>query len=530
MIRKFILLFFIGSTLLVYGQKPVLSSDFDFTIGEKYKRIKNFRSYYMAFGNRFLSLKKGRNDMTIQRFSLKENKEEVKKRQVIKDKGDFQSFIDLEGSALVLYTIKNKAYAQKLSLTGIIAEKPIQLVSDGESINNDFGFSSTYGYDAGGRINKFVFKKSFDGKKLLVLYRVKTAAGKPDKIGISVFDSDLQLLWKRKLRLPHASERMQNDDFGIDSEGHFYMTASIFDTGNSDKDKLASPYRTEVYKITENSEEIIKSKIYISGKAIADAVLGQDKKGNVTVSGFYSNANDTSTASGIFTTTLNEEGQVTKVNAANFPTTTVQQYQVERVTRIEEGTQSEDDKQDFENLRVNDVVFTADGSMVLLAEQRYVTTHTTSSSSGSMTTYKYYYRDVVSAKLAPEGTVIWFHKLPKYQMGVRGKGSMSYRSFKRNDKHYLFYIDHFTNLKRSLSESPAKYYDGKKEFLYLTSYVIDDFTGEVTKEPILTSSDVRNSRLDQMKISQTTILPTGRMIVEAYDGKKNNLLVNIEAK
>ncbi len=525
--NKHILLFIIFISICSYAQKPVLSEEFNFKIGEKYKRIRSSNSYYVASGDRMVAIKKGRNDMTIQRFSLEDLKEDVKKRQVIEDKGDFQTVMNLNGKAVAFYTVKDKAYAQKISLTGIIAEKPVLVGSDKDNINNDVGFKSTYGFDAGGRINKFVFKKSFDGTKLLVLFRVKTANDKADKIGISVYDSSLKLLWSRKVKLPYTSKSLENEDFAIDNEGSFYMTVSVFNSQAEEKNKLENTYKTEVFKIKENPKEIVKSKIELAGKSIMDAVIGLDKQGKVRVSGFYVNNDNKLEATGLFSANLDETGLVNSVLKNDIPEEIAQQYALKREERINEGTQDEKDKKDFESLKVNDVVYNEDGSMVILGEQRYVESFTTSSSSGSRTTYKYFYRDVIASKLSPEGAVKWFHRLPKYQTGARGKRSMSYINFKNAGKHYLFHIDDFTNLKRSFDEYPTRYFDGKKEFLYLTSYTIDDASGEVTKDPILTGSDIRNSRLDNLEVYKVATLPNQDMIFETYDGKKNNLLLRV---
>ncbi len=520
----FIFLFCSGFT---FAQKPILSRDFTFNASEKYKRIKGINSYYVASRDRMVSIKKGRKDMTIQRFSLKDLKEDVKKRQIIEDKGDFQTVMDLGGRAVVFYTIKDKAFAQRISLTGIIAEKPVLVGSDKENISDDFGFKSTFGFDAGGRINKFIFKKSFDGNKLLVLFRIKTANDKADKIGINVYDSTLKLLWKRKVTLPYATERMENEDFAIDNEGTFYMTASIFGAGAEEKNKLESGYRTEVFEIKENPKEIKKSKIEISGKSIMDAVIGLDKYGKIRISGFYSNNDDKLEVSGIFSANLSGEGIVNSIVKSDIPQNILRQLTLKREERINEGTQKKDDKKDFENIKVNSITYSDDGGIVLFGEQRYVESFTTSSSSGSRTTYTYYYRDIIASKLSSEGKIIWFHKLPKYQIGTRGKRSMSYYTLVKNGKYYLLHIDDFLNLKRAFDEFPTRYFDGKKEFLYLISYTIDDITGKVVKEPVLTGSDVRNSRLDLLEVSKGVELPNKDMFFEIYDGKKNNLLLKI---
>ncbi|KZS41926.1 hypothetical protein AWE51_00335 [Aquimarina aggregata] len=524
---KFIFLLALFLTTSVFAQKPVLLEDFTFKVGEKYKRIKSSNTYNIASGNRMVSIKKGRKNMTIQRYNLDDLKEDIKKRQVIEDKGNFQSVMKLGENAVVFYTIKDRAYGQKISPTGIIAKKPILLVSDKENIDRDFGFKSTYGFDAGGRINKFAFKKSPDGRKLLVLFRVETSDRKADKIGITVFSDGLNLLWRRKVILPYASDKIQNEDFMIDNKGDFYMTASIFNESLEEKNKLESTYHTEVFKITEKQKEIVRSKIDIPGKSIIDGVVEADKGGVVRVAGLYANNDNKAETSGVFSARLTDDGTISTLIKSDIPDDKIQALIVNREARINEGTQKENDKKDLEDLRVNDVLFNSDGSVTVFSEQRFVEAFTTSSSSGSRTTYKYYYRDIFAFKATKEGQMSWMHKLPKYQLGTIGKRSMSYMNFVNAGKHYLFFIDDFTNLKRSFEETPTRYFDGKKEFIYLTSYIIDDATGEATKEAILTGSDIRNARLDVLELTKAPFLPNKDIILEAFDGKKNNLLLKI---
>ncbi len=524
---KYILVFALLTSSFAFAQKPVLLKDFTFKSGEKYKRIKSINTYNIAVGDRLVSIKKGRKNMTIQRFSLKDLKEDLKKRQVVEDKGDFQTVMQLNDKAVVFYTKGNRAYGQKVSPTGIVVEKPIQLINDKEGIARDFGFKSTYGYDAGGRINQFVFKASPDRKKLLVLFRIKTPDNKPDKVGVTVFSDGLNLLWRRKVTMPHPSEIMQGEDFAIDNYGNFYMTASYFSEVNDDKDKLTMAYKTEVYRINENSGPIVEQELKIPGYSITDGVIEFDPQGNAKVTGFYADNTDKSVVKGVFTANLADDGAIGAISKSNISDEILQKWIFEREARINEGTQKEDDKKDLENLRVNDVVFNPDGSTTIFGEQRYVESFTTSSSSGSRTTYKYYYRDIVAFKLSSDNKLLWVHKLPKNQLGTVSKRSMSYLNFKNDGKHYLFYIDDFTNLKRSFEEAPTRYFDGKKEFIYMTSYIIDDATGEVSKEAILTGSDIRNSRLDVIELTKAATLPNKDMIFEAFDGKKNNLLLKV---
>ncbi len=523
MMKKIILLVLLFSFQMnVFAQRPVLSEDFSFSFGEKYKNIKSRRKYYVAHGNQLLSVKKGKKSMTIQRYGLEDLKENLKFRQVVEDKGDFETVLKLGYRAVAFYSIKNRVYAQFISLTNKSISKPTQLINEKEGVERNFSFQGTYDFDAGGRIHKFAFKKSPDGNKLLILYRLKSEEENKERIVVQVFNDKLELDWKKKILLPIEEKKLLKEDFTIDNEGNFYMTASIFE--NEKKDKLKEKYTSSIYVFNKESQEL-KSNTIALNVAIEDAVI--IKKGAKTaVTGFFTSDSDKEIAAGIFTLDLGKEGSVTNLRHTLFPEETLAKLMAEREERINEGTQKKTSKRDFQNLRINKIYTNDDGSQVILAEQRYVTRHSTSSSSGGRIMFRNYYTDIYAFKILSNGQIAWMQKMPKYQMGMRGKGSMSYYSFKSKGEYYLLYVDDFTNLKKEFQETPTKYYDGKKEFLYLTAYIINDNTGEVEKQPVLTGRDVRNSRLEHLEISKMTKLHNN-FIMEAFDGKKNNLLIKL---
>lgn len=509
------------------AQKPILLEDFSHTVGQKYKRIKNLRTYHIGHGDAFLSIKKRRKDIQLQRFSLVDLKEDIQLRQTILDKGKFITAMRLGRMAIIFYTNKGKAYGQRLAISGKIAEKPKLLAHNSSKIADDFGFKSTYGFDAGGRINRFAFKKSLSNDQLLVIYRLQTGENKPDTIIFHVFDTKLEQIWSKKIPMPHTSNRMEYQDFAIDRAGNFYMTAFVFASPESKKNR--GNYTTEVYIANQSSEQIRKKTIDLGAKIVTDAVITQEQN-RVTLTGFYADMAAPKNVQGVFKASLlagkssDEEIEIFK---SALPAQKLQEIQEQRETRINAGTQDDDDIGDFEKIKINKVYHHSDQSCLLLAEQRYAETFTMSSSSGSRTTYKYYYRDILAIKIDENQKIAWMQKLPKYQIGTRGKRSMSYRHFIHQRKHYLFYVDHFANLKRSFGETPVQYYDGKKDFNYLTTYVIDHTTGVTQKEPILTASDIRNGRLDLLELSQSVSLPNKDQIFEVFDGRKNNLLFKI---
>jgi len=161
--------FLIFNCFIVFAQKPKVTTDFKLTVGPKYKRVSNTNEYHFAFGQQLLSLKKIKKAFTIQRHSIR-NLTKLPATTTINDKGSFAGALQFKDTVLVYYRQRNKLIAQKLRIS---SQQPISsktIINATNTIADDFGFSSRFGYDAGSRINAFAIKKSVDQSKFLILY------------------------------------------------------------------------------------------------------------------------------------------------------------------------------------------------------------------------------------------------------------------------------------------------------------------------------------------------------------------------
>lgn len=90
-----------------------------------------------------------------------------------------------------------------------------------------------------------------------------------------------------------------------------------------------------------------------------------------------------------------------------------------------------------------------DGSLVGMIEQFYIVEHTSynAQTGASTTTYRYYYNDLISYKITPEGEFAWMKKIPKTQVSTNDGGYLSSIASYVNDenKMVILFNDNLNN-------------------------------------------------------------------------------------
>ena len=120
-------------------------------------------------------------------------------------------------------------------------------------------------------------------------------------------------------------------------------------------------------------------------------------------------------------------------------------------------------KNDYEapNLKVRNVLIEADGGIFIACEEQFVVANYYTSSTGmSYYTYEYYYEDMLGVKINPAGKFEWLRKIPKRQVGTRGRGTMSFKLISDASGYYFLYLDNLKNMELSEEEVPKKHVDG----------------------------------------------------------------------
>ena len=157
---------------------------------------------------------------------------------------------------------------------------------------------------------------------------------------------------------------------------------------------------------------------------------------------------------------------------------------------------------------------------------------------GSYVTY--HNNDILVSKIDASGNLAWMKKIPKRQYGKPKmgevydtskvyQGGMSYSYFNTNGNHYIVFLDNVKNIDLELDQIPALHSDGHGG--YLTSYKINDNTGEMSKGSILDTRNVAED-LEVYQFSNNRIVKTdeNQFVLEVYKKSKEDVLIKVDIK
>jgi hypothetical protein len=313
--------------------------------------------------------------------------------------------------------------------------------------------------------DKYKYNYDAQRKKLLVSYRLTPEERNDkinyDKIGLYVFDENLNKLWGSEFTMPYTEAVMDNSDFSVDANGNAYMLAKVYDSDQRrEKDKSTGQpaYHYEVLKFTKDSKKIIRATISLGDYFINETSLIENSSNEMVITCTYSKKPFGVGTDGIFLAVLDQSGKVIKYKNGyyEFPLAELEKFESARSKRKMEK------KDDYEapHLTVRNLVLEADGSVFLACEEYFVDVNTYYSNGRSYTTYTYYYGDIIGAKVNPAGSMEWLRKIPKQQKGSRGRGTMSFKLISDASGYYFLYLDNIKNMELAEDEVPKYHLDG----------------------------------------------------------------------
>ncbi|MBU2938222.1 hypothetical protein KO494_01595 [Lacinutrix sp. C3R15] len=543
-----------------------ISPDYNFNVSEPYQVYDAAKKYYFSKNSEILAVKPWKKYLVIQKFGVDGlDLLSEKKYEDLPDNYVVEGMIELQDKYYFFYsswsgkkTKQERLYYREIDFnTGEFIGESIKLINvSGKLAGSPMAtYTSGGGFTVGGFgmsfggfgvVDKFDFLTSKDESKLLVQYRKKPEVKRDTKsydiIGVNVFDVSLNALWSKDYKMPYTERRMDLLDFAVDANGHGYILTKVFhDDSNKDKKKRKDKdanYHMELFRLLDGSEGIEKSKIVLNDKFINGISLFESPDGDMICAGFYTNGlnNNLGNSDGIFTFKITKEGKLVEKTAHEIPVEVLNQY-VSKRTQKKNAKKDKDDKAEFANLRLRDLVINTDGSLILIGEQTYVVAHYRNN---GQVYYTFHNNDMLLTKVDASGNLAWMKKLPKRQSGAPKmgqvydtsktyQGGMSYSYFYTNGNHYMVYLDNVKNIDLKLDEVPAKHSDGHGG--YLTAYKINDATGTVTKDNILDTRNVTD-KLEVYQFSNNRVVKTAenQFVIEFYKKKKEDVLIKVEIK
>jgi hypothetical protein len=340
--------------------------------------------------------------------------------------------------------------------------------------------------------DKYQFNYSADEKKLLVSYRLapeeRNDKRNYDKIGLHVFDENMNKLWGTEFTMPYTEAIMDNSDFSVDAQGNAYMLAKVYDSEKRkerDKETGKAGYHYEVLKFTKGNKKIINTAISIDDYFIREASLIENSLNEMVISCTYSKKSKGSGTDGIFLAIMDQSGKIIKYKKGyyEFPLAELEKFESARKKRKMEK------KDDYEapNLKVRNLIVESDGSVFIACEEYYVVQSSYTDSRGHTTIrYTYYYEDILGAKINADGNFEWMKKIPKKQKGTRGRGTMGFKLVSDAGGYYFLYLDNIKNLDIKEDEVPSYHVDGWGGQVVVSKI---DNSGATTKEIVFDTRD-----------------------------------------
>lgn len=520
-----ILIFMLISATLCAQVK--LSKDFKITNSKPYKVVDaRTKEYFSDMKGFTYSVKTDRERVFLQKFSVDGMKETARKEYAdFSEKNNSVGIVELQGKFYYIYESHDDSDIKTVGSREIITEdcslgKEVVLfsskgpVANGPSVEK-IGF---FGLRSGPPFTVFT---SFDESKFMIQYRRKPVNKKDaqnhDLIGFYVFDNNFDKVWGREVRLPYNEEDINNLAYIVASDGTVYMMVYH----NSKKN-------IQLLKIPAEGE-IAVHEIQHGGFLFNKLLMNENPDGNINCMGYYGNGIEFNywegkisfNANGINIFEISKTGDVLASNEIEFPIDLINLYATDKQQK-KNNKREDKGKAGIKDLKLREFTVNPDGSMFILGEQFYVIQET----NGKVIRYHFYYRDLVAAKINPDGKVAWMKKLPKRQEGYKGRGGLGISYIKSRDAHYILYLDNVKNASLKTNKIPEKHIDGKGG--YLTAYKIDDATGDAEKLTLYNSAKVNGVKTYQFMTSRILQANEKTLMVEVYKKDKEDIMIKME--
>jgi hypothetical protein len=306
--------------------------------------------------------------------------------------------------------------------------------------------------------------ESDDSTKFLCTYALapkeKNDKKNNDVIGLQIFDENMAKVWGEEVEMPYTEAKMDNLGYTLTNDGRVCLLAKVYE-GDSQKDgaknKEKPNYHFEVIVYEKGGKAPKKIEIKLDNYFNKEAYIYVGNDSKITLAGFYGKKQG-SGVDGSYLLSLDiDKSTITKINGGYYelPTKFLESFMSDRQKKKAEEKMDEDEGYDLElnNLDINAIYVTPDGSTKIVAEIFYVIVHRTSNGG---TTYTYVYKDVVVMNIKG-GKLDWVQKIPKYQSSATGGRGCSISSMIIGNDLHVFWKDKPENSMRAASEKPARF-------------------------------------------------------------------------
>lgn len=523
-----------------FSQDEISSSkEFTYEVSAPYPSVNvGFKKYYGVDG-KVTAIKMDSKSFNVQQFDGKTlNQTQIQVYNDIEEKANYEGelisgtniyyFFSLwdkatETEQLFMYTINTNTGKRE-------SNKIIINTAKGKVANNNNG-------------PRYLFKKSFDESKILIQYRLKPANKNDDKstdvIGCIVLNqSDLSKIWNKEVTMPYTEAQMNNIAYAITGDGSIFILTEVFKSGNRQRysNSDVPNFEIELIEISENGNNVKSSNMSTEGKFVNQIGFFEGKDKTLLLAGYYCKTKS-SKVDGVFLIKLNSDGDQENMDAYEIPSEIMKQYTSERQQNKIDKQEENGNDVSMKDFYLSDVRVDTDGSIVLTGEKYFSTVRY--SSQTNLSTYTYYYQEMLLAKINPNGELSYMKKLPKNQIGITQNSSntgssrftsssfddLSFKLISTEKYYYTVFLDNEKNNILEMDKFPAKQLSGYPGIF--SAYQINKVSGEVKKLAIFHTKNAKGIKIDSFSIQNVTEIGANAFALECFKMKKEDVMIKV---
>jgi hypothetical protein len=393
--------------------------------------------------------------------------------------------------------------AVELSTGTLNVASPVKLFETSRGvINGGYGYSVSTSND-----------KSKIFCKYNLIHKERKDILNKEEFGFYMFDDKMNKIWGGEYEMPYTEAKMGTMDYQVSNDGKLYFLIRVYGEKGTDAE---NHFEILVYEKGKREPKIIQ--FAIDEYTPRTTYLYEDKMNNIVVAGFYSKKKNPS-IDGAFMVKLDAaNGKFTKIGGGYYeiPSDLIKTFMTERqkekIEKKEKKSEGNDRKDlGINDLRIENVLFTENGSTVIVSEIYYVVTNTYYNGKTTTTTYDTYANDVFVFCIDNVGKLSWIKKIPKrqHENGAAGSGISISSAVKGNEVH-VFYLDNLENFTLSENEAPKTHQSRRGGFI--AGIAIDE------------KGNIKKHNLGEAEQFETNLY-----MRRFTNGKKNNL-VAVERK
>lgn len=312
-----------------------------------------------------------------------------------------------------------------------------------------------------------------------------------DRFGYKIFNKFFEVQNEGEYESPFDGNESDFSNHFLSNKGDYFLANKVYNS--NDKGRIrdySSLEKVVILQLDNGSSD--EFEIDIDDRRITDMDFSSDNEKILTFTGLY--GDNLNAAKGVFYFRLDFENKEILDEGfekfdKDFITLGWSDKEIDRAERLELRGKGEPE---LYNYTLRDIVTLSDGSIIGLIEQYYIQTISTTDASGRIRSTNYfYYNDIITYKVLPNGTFDWLRKIPKSQVSLNDDGYLSSISrYYTQDKMVLFFNDNLRNYtENGQFNGEVSTTSYRKKLSCVARVELDLTTGEVSRNVFLSGAD-----------------------------------------